>query len=231
MSKGAFDDNDPLVAYSGSWTSITRSGPYENSLHSTTQSGASATVHFTGPSLVIYLLLHYSSLNNHPHCIGILGRIFGTVPECSSELDRVSITISLDDTSVKQVTQPCSVGTNQDGFMFYDSGTLPGGNQQHKLVVANQGSFPFQLDMFVWAAGPETGSPTTAVAAPTPTGNPSSTTTSGSSIAASHMSASSSTLSVASSISTMGGVAMGAGVSAGSSSKCTLFFVGKMAQS
>ena len=116
---------------------------------------------------------------------------------------------------------------------------LPGGNQQHKLAVVNQGSFPFQLDMFVWAASPEPGSPTTPVAAPTPTSNPSSTTTaSGLSIAPSQMSSgsinssmgSSSTISTGSSILTMGGIALGADVSASSSSKFTVFYVGKMAQ-
>lgn len=142
----------------------------------------------------------------------------------------MSATIVLDDSVVGQVTQPCTALTNQDGVIFYDSGTLPGGNQQHKLAVVNQGSFPFQLDMFVWAAGPATGSSTTAVAAPTvptPTGNPSSTTTRGSSVAVTQTSsgsidASSSTLSSASSLSTMGGVALGSSVSARTSSKFTL---------
>jgi hypothetical protein len=56
--------HDPRIAYTGSWTQITRTGPYANSLHSTTQSGASATVHFTGPPfmnsmLIISLPLHF----------------------------------------------------------------------------------------------------------------------------------------------------------------------------
>jgi len=152
----------------------------------------------------------------------------------------VSVTIVLDDNVVGQVTQPCNALTNRDGFVFYDSGTLPGGNQQHKLAVVNQGSFAFQLDMFVWAASPEPGSPTTAVAAPTPTSNPSSTTTTGgSSTAASQTSSGSinssmggsSTISMGSSISTISGIALGAGVSASSSSKFTVFCVGNMAQS
>ncbi|KIM45652.1 hypothetical protein M413DRAFT_442302 [Hebeloma cylindrosporum] len=194
MSKGSIDDNDPQVAYTGSWRSMTNPGSSPSSLHSTTQSGASATVHFTG----------------------FTGRVLGTVSPCFAEADQVSVTIVLDDSVVGQVTKSCIGGTNQDGVLFYDSGLLSGGNQQHKLAVVNQGSFPFQLDNFVWAGGPETASPTTAVAALTPTGNPSVMRTSGSSIATSQSSSvsldttdGSSTISI--SLSMVSGIPLAAG--------------------
>lgn len=176
MSNGYIyaDDSDPQVAYTGSWTQITRTGPYANSLHSTTQSGASATVHFTGPSfanstLILYLplLIHFRT-DPHTAYIGNLGRVLGSVPACDSSIhqESVIVAISLDDVSVGQVTLPCGA-TNRNSVVFYDSGTLSGGNQLHKLSAVNQlgNCLPFQFDAFAWEV--DSGAPsTTAVAAP-----------------------------------------------------------------
>ena len=177
-------------------------------------------------SLVIFLVLRFSGTFKRPLTlyIGVLGRVIGTIPQCYTEGDLTTFTIVLDDNTVAQGSQLCHALSNQDGVTFYDSGTLPGGNQQHKLAVVNQGSFALQLDMFVWAATPGTGTTTTAAAAPTSAGNPSTTTISGSSTTATQVSSGSSiggssTISTATSM--MSGIALGAGVSASSSSKST----------
>ncbi|KIM45651.1 hypothetical protein M413DRAFT_345108 [Hebeloma cylindrosporum] len=140
------DDNDPGVAYAGSWTQITKTGPYANSLHQTTQSGAGATIHFTGN----------------------LGRVFGSVPACDPSVHQefVIVAIFLDDVSVAQVMQPCGTAA-RDNVMFYDSGTLSGGNQPHKLSAVNQlaNCLPFQFSAFSWGVDSATAATATRIVA------------------------------------------------------------------
>jgi hypothetical protein len=93
--------------------------------------------------------------------------VLGSVPACNSSIhqESVIVAISLDDVSVGQVTLPCGAA-DRDNVVFYDSGTLSGGNQQHKLSAVNQleNCLPFQFDAFAWEV--DSGDPSiTAVAA------------------------------------------------------------------
>jgi len=106
--------------------------------------------------------------------------VFGSVPACNSSIPQESVIVAtfLDDVNVGQVTQPCGT-TDRNNVIFYDSGTLSGGNQPHKLSVVNQlgNCLPFRFDAFFWDADSTTAS-TTAIAAPAYSISP---TTSGSS--------------------------------------------------
>ena len=94
--------------------------------------------------------------------------MFGSIPACNSSIPQESVIVAtfLDDVGVGQVTQPCGT-TDRNNVIFYDSGTLSGGNQPHKLSIVNQlgNCLPFRFDAFFWDADSTTAS-TTAIAAP-----------------------------------------------------------------
>ncbi|KAF8163829.1 hypothetical protein B0H34DRAFT_340696 [Crassisporium funariophilum] len=120
MSNNA-DDTDPGFSYSGNWQTLTGSTrQWQGTVHSTTQSGASATFRF----------------------VGTAARVYFTVPAGSGS--------SMADISLDGVTRTVSKTSHSDNFyddLWFDSGLIS--NTQHTVVVTNRGSdggTPLQFD-------------------------------------------------------------------------------------
>ncbi|MHC1784243.1 MAG: putative glycoside hydrolase [Anaerolineaceae bacterium] len=61
--QGSYDDTDPAIVYSGGWVQINYPGPYKNTLHSTTTSGSSVNLTFSGSSVSV-LFTKYANRGN-----------------------------------------------------------------------------------------------------------------------------------------------------------------------
>ncbi|PPQ69902.1 hypothetical protein CVT26_014165 [Gymnopilus dilepis] len=118
------DDLDPSIAYTGNWQQLEGSTRQwgGGTVHSTTQTGASASITFSGTRLRMYVtLLH--GLGNEIANIHFNGQ----------------------STSVSMPSQPTDVYND----VWFDSGELPSG--RYTFVVSNGGGpsdTPFQLDRF-----------------------------------------------------------------------------------
>ena len=53
LGSGIYDDTDPAWTYTGSWTALTTSGPYNNTLHYSTTFNDSASLRFEGLSFIL----------------------------------------------------------------------------------------------------------------------------------------------------------------------------------
>jgi len=116
----SIDDTDGSIGYSGSWDPVSSSTAYQSTLHSTTQTGATATFSFNGN----------------------MARVFGHVPACDSP-SNIVVQFSMDGVASNALSMACTSSPRQD-VIYFATPTLSNGS--HKLTITNMGTGPFQLD-------------------------------------------------------------------------------------
>ncbi|KAF8155600.1 hypothetical protein B0H34DRAFT_503066 [Crassisporium funariophilum] len=121
------DDTDSGFEYLGQWNTLSSDSPNveRNTLHSTTEIGASASfTDIQGDAVAVYI----------------------TVPMCPST-DAVIGRVSIDNGTPEDVRIGCNATAVEDGVAFwsFSKGRLPSSGR-HRIVITNQGSVPLQLD-------------------------------------------------------------------------------------
>ncbi|PPR07561.1 hypothetical protein CVT24_008757 [Panaeolus cyanescens] len=130
------DDTSPLINWSGSWNLVSRDGPFNGTLHSTNDTGASASFFFRGSFIFIALTL--------PAC--------ENGQSVANDGPRVQYYLSDSDTS-GDANIACSGRNPVDLVDVYRMPVSGDPNQLHEIRITNRGSdpqYPLMLDRFAF---------------------------------------------------------------------------------
>lgn len=137
------DDTAPGIFYSSGWSGVQDSQAYGSDAHSTSSVGATATIRFSGTSII-----EVQGILTHLRRIYLSGnwiKVFGTNPS-SPGGGNIQAKFQIDGQPDQSWTRD-SHGTAYHQDLFWESWQIADGT--HTLVVTNAGSqVPFILDYF-----------------------------------------------------------------------------------